>query len=119
MCKCLYGSLSPTSFLQVTLTPVEVAIEDMREKIKKLKEVTTNAQDTKLLQMQLQGGIATSVNQGPFAIAQAFLGDVPPSEQNHFHQQLRICFREFVKLYVSGFCVVENGLKQFVCVFSS
>lgn len=87
--------------LQVILTPVEVAIEDMREKINRVKEVLSNAQDTKLLQMQLQGGIATSVNQGPAAIAQAFLG-VPPSEQNHFHQQLRMCFREFVKLYVNS-----------------
>ena len=95
------NNLSPAS-LQVILTPVEVAIEDMRDKIKRLKEVTTNAQDTKLLQMQLQGGIATAVNQGPYAIAQAFLGDVPPSQQNHFHQQLRMCFREFVKLYVDS-----------------
>ena len=81
---------------------MEVAIEDMRDKINKLKEVVYNAQDTKLLQMQLQGGIATSVNQGPYAIAHAFLGEVPLSEQNHFHQQLRMCFREFVKLYVNN-----------------
>ena len=75
----------------------------MRDKINKLKEVLSNAHDTKLLQMQLQGGIATSVNQGPYAIAHAFLGAVPASEQNHFHQQLRMCFREFVKLYVNNF----------------
>jgi len=75
----------------------------MRDKINKLKEVLTNAQDTKLLQMQLQGGIATSVNQGPYAIAHAFLGEIPVSQQNHFHQQLRMCFREFVKLYVNIF----------------
>ena len=86
---------------------MEVAIEDMRDKINKLKEVLSNAQDTKLLQMQLQGGIATSVNQGPYAIAHAFLGAVPASEQNHFHQQLRMCFREFVKLYVSQMCDTE------------
>ena len=104
------NNLSPTS-LQVILTPVEVAIEDMRDKIKRLKEVTTNAQDTKLLQMQLQGGIATAVNQGPYAIAQAFLGDVPPSQQNHFHQQLRMCFREFVKLYVDSYII-----KQPLCI---
>ena len=90
----------PLFMLQVILTPVEVAIEDMRDKINKLKEVLSNSQDTKLLQMQLQGGIATSVNQGAYAIAHAFLGMVPTSEQNHFHKQLRMCFREFVKLYV-------------------
>jgi len=75
----------------------------MRDKINKLKEVLANAQDTKLLQMQLQGGIATSVNQGPYAIAHAFLGEIPVSQQNHFHRQLRMCFREFVKLYVNSF----------------
>ena len=83
----------------------------MRDKIKRLKEVTTNAQDTKLLEMQLQGGIATAVNQGLYAIAQAFLGDVPPAQQNHFHQQLRMCFREFVKLYVDSYII-----KQPLCV---
>ena len=87
-----------TFLLQIVLSPVEVAIEDMRVKISKLKEVLSNPQDTKLLQMQLQGGIATSVNQGAYAIAHAFLGEVKPSEQNHYHQQLRMCFREFVKL---------------------
>ena len=81
---------------------MEVAIEDMRDKINQLKEVLSNAHDTKLLQMQLQGGIATSVNQGPYAIAHAFLGVVPTSQQNHFHHQLRMCFREFVKLYVNN-----------------
>ena len=85
--------------MQIILSPVEVAIEDMRDKINKLKEVLTT-QDIKLLQLQLQGGIATSVNQGPSAIAQAFLGDVPPSQQNDFHHRLRMCFREFIKLYV-------------------
>ena len=89
--------------LQVILTPIEVAIEDMRDKINKLKEVIYTAQDIKLLQMQLQGGIATSVNQGPYAIAHAFLGAVPVSQQNHFHQQLRMCFREFLKLYVNSY----------------
>ena len=77
----LHGNISSQSLimLQVILTPVEVAIEDMRDKINKLKEVLSNAQDTKLLQMQLQGGIATSVNQGPYAVAHTFLGTVPTS----------------------------------------
>ena len=90
----------------------------MRDKINKLKEVLNNAQDTKLLQMQLQGGIATSVNQGPYAIAHAFLGAVPTSEQNHFHQQLRMCFREFVKLYVNNFTIVVAGHVSLAYVYS-
>ena len=91
--------------LQIILSPVEVAIEDMRDKINKLKEVLNNTLDTRLLQLQLQGGIATSVNQGPYAIAHAFLGEIPASQQNHFHQQLRTCFREFVKLYANNIII--------------
>jgi len=89
----------------------------MRVKITKLREVLLNPQDTKLLQMQLQGGIATSVNQGPYAIAHAFLGEVKPAEQNHYHQQLRMCFREFVKLWVFKTLYSRAGIS--LCIYAS
>ncbi len=38
--------------------------------------------------MQLQGGIATTVHAGPFAIAKAFLEDVPVPEQTYLHHRL-------------------------------
>ena len=36
--------------------------------------------------------------QGPYAIAKIFLGNVPPAEQTHLHQKLKVCFKEFCKL---------------------
>ena len=43
---------------------MEVAIIGMREKTGKIRQILSqNPPDTKLLQMQLQGGITTAVNQ--------------------------------------------------------
>ena len=48
----------------VKLKPLEVAILNMESKIHELKVVLNRTPcDSKLLQMQLQGGIATAVNQ--------------------------------------------------------
>ena len=49
---------------QINLTPLEVAIIGMQDKIQSLRStLEQNPPDGKLLQMQLQGGIATAVNQ--------------------------------------------------------
>lgn len=49
---------------RLELIPLEVAILNMQEKTKSLRHaVQQDPPDTKLLQMQLQGGIATAVNQ--------------------------------------------------------
>ena len=49
---------------QIELEPLEVAIINMTNKIGDLRNVLSKEPcDPKLLQMQLQGGIATSVNQ--------------------------------------------------------
>ena len=81
------------------LSPLECAIANMQDKSKSLRQALHQVPiDMKFLQMQLQGGIATSVNQGPYAIANIFLGNVHPSEQTHLHQKLKVCFKEFCKL---------------------
>ena len=49
----------------------------------------------------IQGGLAISVNQGPFGIAQALLGDVPLSQQINSTTNC-IYKSESVKLYVDG-----------------
>lgn len=88
---------------RVELTPLEVAILNMESKISDLKYVLNRVPcDTKLLQMQLQGGFATAVNQGPFAIAKCFLEDVPLAEQTHVHHKLKVCFKEFTKRCQEG-----------------
>lgn len=50
--------------VQVTLTPIEVAIEDIQKKVRELNlALSTEPMDPKILQMVLQGCIGTTVNQ--------------------------------------------------------
>ena len=52
------------NIFQIHLTPLEVAIIGMQDKIQSLRRtLEQDPPDGKLLQMQLQGGIATAVNQ--------------------------------------------------------
>ena len=60
---------------QIVLTPIEVAIEDIQMKVAKL-DAAMKANDPKILQMELQGCIGTTVNQGPIEIARVFLRSV-------------------------------------------
>ncbi|XP_060519679.1 dedicator of cytokinesis protein 7 isoform X2 [Cylas formicarius] len=82
---------------QVTLTPVEVAIEDIQKKTQELAAAThQEPPDPKILQMVLQGCIGTTVNQGPLEMALTFLpanGKTLTRSQN----KLRLCFRDFSK----------------------
>jgi hypothetical protein len=47
---------------QIILTPIEVAIEDIQMKVAKL-DAAIKSSDPKILQMELQGSIGTTVNQ--------------------------------------------------------
>ncbi|XP_062509807.1 dedicator of cytokinesis protein 7-like isoform X2 [Corticium candelabrum] len=81
---------------EIELTPVEVAIEDMSVRTRDLKQATSlDPPDPKLLQVQLQGAISTTVNQGPFEIASKFLSDREEVGKSHHLQKLCLCFREF------------------------
>ena len=94
------------------MSPLQVAIIGMQEKIFALRKcLIAQPTDSKLLQMLLQGGIATAVNQGPFAIAKCFL-DIPLREHTHDHHRLRVCFKEFTRRCV---CVCERE-RESVCV---
>ena len=62
---CITRTVHP----QIDLNPLEVAILGMQDKIKSLNHtLQQNPPDPKLLQMQLQGGIATAVNQASCVI---------------------------------------------------
>uniref|UniRef100_A0A7M5X2J4 Dedicator of cytokinesis protein 7 n=2 Tax=Clytia hemisphaerica TaxID=252671 RepID=A0A7M5X2J4_9CNID len=88
---------------ELVLTPIEVAIEDVQSKIEELKKaMCQHKTDVKMLQMVLQGCIGTTVNQGPFEIANVFLSDFEKdrngvSNITRHHHKLRLCFKEFVK----------------------
>ncbi|NXO05322.1 DOCK8 protein, partial [Rhinopomastus cyanomelas] len=80
------------------LTPMEVAIEDMRKKTQELTAATNQEPpDAKMLQMVLQGSVGATVNQGPLEVAQVFLAEIPadPKLYRH-HNKLRLCFKEFI-----------------------
>ncbi|XP_040566544.1 dedicator of cytokinesis protein 7 isoform X1 [Lepeophtheirus salmonis] len=87
---------------QFVLTPIEVAIEDIRKKTQELEvAVNQDPADPKILQMVLQGCIGTTVNQGPMEVANVFLKDlfemnivIHPTE---FQNKLRLCFKDFSK----------------------
>merc|ERR1712106_34937 len=95
---------------QIVLTPIEVAIEDIQMKVAKI-DAAIKANDPKILQMELQGCIGTTVNQGPIEIARVFLrdlfdGKVPSKHEN----KLRLCFKELLKK--SGDALKRN--RQFI-----
>ncbi|XP_043920420.1 dedicator of cytokinesis protein 8 [Protopterus annectens] len=83
---------------EFTLTPIEVAIEDMQKKTLELAVATSQEPpDVKMLQMVLQGSVGATVNQGPLEVAQVFLAEIPedPKLFRH-HNKLRLCFKEFI-----------------------
>ncbi|XP_053322371.1 dedicator of cytokinesis protein 8 isoform X2 [Spea bombifrons] len=83
---------------EFTLTPIEVAIEDMQKKTLELALATSqDPPDAKMLQMVLQGSVGATVNQGPLEVAQVFLAEIPadPKLYRH-HNKLRLCFKEFI-----------------------
>lgn len=90
--------------IQITLAPVEVAIEDIQKKTTELATATQQEPpDPKILQMVLQGCIGTTVNQGPLEMALTFLpcdGKLHTKHQN----KLRLCFKDFSKKYVQQTC---------------
>jgi len=95
---------------QIILTPIEVAIEDIQMKVAKL-DSAIKSNDPKILQMELQGSIGTTVNQGPIEIARVFLqelfeGKVPSKHEN----KLRLCFKDLLKK--SGDALKRN--RQFI-----
>ncbi|XP_027695364.1 dedicator of cytokinesis protein 8 isoform X1 [Vombatus ursinus] len=83
---------------EFVLTPIEVAIEDMKKKTLELAvAVNQEPPDAKMLQMVLQGSVGATVNQGPLEVAQVFLAEIPadPKLYRH-HNKLRLCFKEFI-----------------------
>uniref|UniRef100_A0A915L384 DOCKER domain-containing protein n=1 Tax=Romanomermis culicivorax TaxID=13658 RepID=A0A915L384_ROMCU len=92
---------------QKVLTPVEVAIEDVKKKTHELDAAThQEPRDAKMLQMVLQGCIGTTVNQGPLEVANVFLcgargdGDAVDGTSNveeMRRNKLRLAFKDFSK----------------------
>uniref|UniRef100_A0A914Y863 DOCKER domain-containing protein n=1 Tax=Panagrolaimus superbus TaxID=310955 RepID=A0A914Y863_9BILA len=87
---------------QTTLSPIEVAIEDIQKKTRELTAATIFLPpDAKMLQMVLQGCIGTTVNVGPVQIAKVFLATMSVDERgkprDKLQNKLRLCFKDFTK----------------------
>lgn len=65
----------------IELTPIEVAIDEMQNRVSELEEVVLPPIDVKKLQLRLQGSVAVTVNAGPLAYASAFLD---PKQANKY-----------------------------------
>lgn len=83
---------------QYELTPVEVAFDEMQNKVKELNNVIAqNPPDMKKLQLVLQGSISVQVNAGPLAYAHAFLDKSVLASHPHKHiEMLQQVYREFI-----------------------
>lgn len=58
----------------VELTPIEVAIDEMQNRVMELEDVVfSQPNDVKKLQLRLQGSVCVQVNAGPLAYASVFL----------------------------------------------
>nr|XP_006823927.1 PREDICTED: dedicator of cytokinesis protein 9-like [Saccoglossus kowalevskii] len=80
------------------LTPIEVAIDEMRKKVCEMNEILSlDAPDMKRLQLKLQGSVSTQVNAGPLAYASAFLEGNISQYDSMKVRELKEIFRQFVK----------------------
>lgn len=92
--------ISISSMRSFELKPIEVAVEEMKNKCQELEElVTADRIDIKKLQLRLQGSVNCQVNAGPLAYAKVFL-DENKCDQNAEQNvnDLRNIFRKFIDL---------------------
>ncbi|XP_047129888.1 dedicator of cytokinesis protein 9 isoform X1 [Hydra vulgaris] len=82
------------------LSPIEVAIDEMRSKVKELNQVISlDPPDMKKLQLKLGGTVSVQVNAGPLAYAQTFLESTIIKNYLPKHiEALQITYREFIKV---------------------
>lgn len=109
---------------EVILNPIDVAIDEMQERVHQLEHVIMN-QDVKHLQLILQGSIHVTVNCGPIAYANAFLKTDQPdgnqatnSESNdgnnldESQKHLKFLFEQFLDLCESALKLNERLIKS-------
>ena len=81
------------------LTPIELGIEEIKKQTETLRQlINARTQDRVLLDMRLSGAITTTVNQGPMAIARAFLTADKSIEIGMNERLLRIAFKQFLQI---------------------
>ncbi|KAH0567488.1 dedicator of cytokinesis protein 9 isoform X3 [Cotesia glomerata] len=84
----------------IELTPIEVALDEMRQRVQELEDVALLAPtDVKKLQLRLQGSVCVTVNAGPLTYASAFLDPaLSPQYPDDKVEELKDVFRDFIKI---------------------
>nr|XP_039268691.1 dedicator of cytokinesis protein 7-like [Styela clava] len=100
--------LSVVKKWETVLTPLETACEDVQRKTTQLLLAAEQQEtDVRMLQVNLQGSLLTTVNQGPMEVAQTFLTSIPEDSKMWVpYNRLRLAFRKF--LYACSVALKKN-----------
>uniref|UniRef100_A0A7N8XTE7 Dedicator of cytokinesis 11 n=1 Tax=Mastacembelus armatus TaxID=205130 RepID=A0A7N8XTE7_9TELE len=99
---------------QVELKPVDVAIDEMKERTAELTKLCSSQEvDMIQLQLKLQGCVSVQVNAGPMAYARAFLDDSKSNQSgNRKVKDLKDIFRRFVEACSMALDINERLIKE-------
>uniref|UniRef100_A0AAY4EM09 Dedicator of cytokinesis 11 n=1 Tax=Denticeps clupeoides TaxID=299321 RepID=A0AAY4EM09_9TELE len=98
---------------QLELKPVDVAIDEMRDRTAELDKLCCNQEvDMIQLQLKLQGCVSVQVNAGPMAYARAFLDKSKSSQTSKKAKDLKDIFRRFVHACSVALDVNEQLIKE-------
>ncbi|KAI6655014.1 Dedicator of cytokinesis protein 7 isoform X10 [Oopsacas minuta] len=93
----------------IELTPIEVGIEEIKKQTHALREIIdARTQDMVLLDMRLSGAVAPTVNQGPMAIARAFLTSDKSKAVGMHQRLLRIAFKQFLQVCETSLNIAKD-----------
>ncbi|KAM4020947.1 dedicator of cytokinesis protein 11 isoform 2-T2 [Anomaloglossus baeobatrachus] len=99
---------------QVDLKPIDVAIDEIKEKTGDLQKICSSADvDMIQLQLKLQGCVSVQVNAGPLAYARAFLDDSRPSKYTAKKiKELKDIFKLFIQVCATALDLNERLIKE-------
>ncbi|XP_073399582.1 dedicator of cytokinesis protein 11 isoform X2 [Dendrobates tinctorius] len=99
---------------QVDLKPIDVAIDEIKEKTADLQKICSSADvDMIQLQLKLQGCVSVQVNAGPLAYARAFLDDSRPSKYTAKKiKELKDIFKLFIQVCATALDLNERLIKE-------
>ncbi|CAI9566768.1 unnamed protein product, partial [Staurois parvus] len=99
---------------QVDLKPIDVAIDEIKEKTADLQKICSTADvDMIQLQLKLQGCVSVQVNAGPLAYARAFLDDSRSSKYpSKKVKELKDIFKQFIQACGTALDLNEQLIKE-------
>ncbi|TRY94835.1 hypothetical protein DNTS_029910, partial [Danionella cerebrum] len=97
----------------VELKPIDVAIDEMKEKSAELRKLCSNQEVNMItLQLKLQGCVSVQVNAGPMAYARAFLDESKSGQSSKKVKELKEIFRQFVNTCSLALDINERLIKE-------